>query len=188
MRNVTSKTKSWYRVACMRVLRAALASLLFVAACKRSVNGPFSETVPRQALQSTRYTLGETIQFGAGGRSERFRLRGWAQTEADFTWSIGPSASLVFSIEPQSHPLLLRMRLGGRPPVEVFANDEKIAEWEVSAPADFTATIPAHLVAAGGALIIELKTPNAASPKSLGAGEDVRELGIRCSEVAITKL
>ena len=167
---------------------AVFASLLFVPACKRPADGAGAQPGPPQALQSTRYTLGETIKFGAGGGSERFRLRGWSQTEAAFTWSVGASASLVFSIEPQSQPLLLRARLGGRPPVEVFANDEKIAQWEVSSPAEFTATIPAHLVAEGGALIIELKTPNAASPKSLGAGEDVRELGIQCSEVAITKL
>jgi hypothetical protein len=47
------------------------------------------------------------------------------------------------------------------------------------------AVIPAGLVKDGGLLTLELQTPNPASPKSLGIGDDSRVLGVLCSEMAI---
>jgi hypothetical protein len=140
------------------------------------------------------YTLGKVVSFGAGGGSERFRQSGWSDTEKQFTWTIGTSAKLVFPIVPSVQPLNLRMRLTGftKPPqlpaqpVEVFANEQKIAAWEVSTTADFTAVIPAVIAEKGGVLTIELKTPKATSPKALGMSNDARVLGVLCSELAIT--
>ncbi|PZR76872.1 MAG: hypothetical protein DLM73_01570 [Chthoniobacterales bacterium] len=133
------------------------------------------------------------IQFGSGGGSERFRQSGWSDTEKQFTWTIGSSAALKLSVDPSDQPLNLRMRLTALKapqlpfqPVEVFANEQKIADWKVSDTADFTAVIPAPTVKSGGILTIQLKTPNAASPKDLGLSEDPRVLGVLCSELAIT--
>jgi len=86
------------------------------------------------------------------------------------------------------------MRLTGllKPPqrtsqsVTVLANGQKIAEWQVANTTDFNATIPGELVKDGGLLTLELQTPNAASPKSLGMSDDARVLGVLCSELAIT--
>ena len=72
-------------------------------------------------------------------------------------------------------------------PVEVFANGQKIAEWQVAGKAEFTALIPP---AAGGqnkALTIELKIPKAASPRALGLSEDPRILGVSCFDLTISK-
>jgi hypothetical protein len=139
------------------------------------------------------YTFGEVVRLGAGSGSERFKKDGWSDTEKEFTWTTGYSAKLAFLIPPASGPLNLRMRLTGllKPPqrtrqvVTVLANGQKIAEWQVANTADFIAVIPAGLVKDGGLLTLELQTPNPASPKSLGIGDDSRVLGVLCSEMAI---
>lgn len=141
------------------------------------------------------YELGSVIHFGIGGGSERFRQSGWSDTEKQFTWSIGNSAKLLLIVPSTDQPLHLRMRLTGfiklpelpSQPVEVFANGQKIAEWTVAGTADYEAMIPARAIKGGGALTIELKTPKAAVPKSLGVNEDARVLGVLCSELAITQ-
>jgi hypothetical protein len=141
------------------------------------------------------YTFGDVVRFGAGTGSERFKQDGWSDTEKQFTWTIGNSAKLTLSIPPNAGPLNLRVRLTGLTkapqlafqPVAILANGQKIADWEVSRTADFTAVIPAAIAKKGGILTIELKTPKATSPKALGMSNDARVLGVLCSELAITK-
>ena len=72
-------------------------------------------------------------------------------------------------------------------PVEVEANGQKIAEWQVGDPAEFTAAIPRDITTAGGDLTITFKTPKATSPKALGVNPDPRVLGICCFEMELSK-
>jgi hypothetical protein len=175
------------------------------ACCGKANSDPVAQSSP-SGLQATphssssgadnnNYELGTVVRFGTGGGSERFRQSGWSNTENEFTWSIGNSAKLFFSIPSANQSLTLRMRLTGltksgelpMQPVEVFANGRKIADWEVSSTADFTAVVPAAIVKPGGVLTIELRTPKATSPKVLGMNDDPRVLAVRCSELAIGK-
>ena len=72
--------------------------------------------------------------------------------------------------------------------MELDINGNKLAEWEVGGePADYTVTIPST-VTAGGELEIELKTPKATTPKSLGMNDDKRVLGLCCAEMIISKV
>jgi len=156
---------------------------------------PASTAVTGPLAAAAAYKIGETIQFGIGGGSERFRSGGWSDTEKDFTWSIGPSAKLLLSAGRNEGPLDLRVRMLSliKPPelvdqpVEVLANDQKIADWRVGVTGDFAATIPAGTIKEDGLLKIEFKTPKAISPKALGLSEDPRVLGVRVSEIVITK-
>jgi len=145
---------------------------------------------------NAKYALGSIIRFGMGGGSERFRESGWSETEKDGTWTIGNSAKLRFPVTPANQSLTLRMSLAGlagvlragnipSQKVEVLANGQKIADWDVSARRDFNATIPASVAKEAAGLNIELKILKATSPKSLGVGEDVRMLGVYCFEAAI---
>ena len=140
------------------------------------------------------YEPGTLIKFGMGGGAERFKQSGWSDTENGFTWTIGESAKLAFSIPSTSRVLTLRMRLTAllKPPqrtsqtVTLLANGQKIAEWQVENTADFTAAIPAGVVKDDGLLTLELKTPDPISPKALGMSGDSRLLGVCVSELAIT--
>ena len=71
--------------------------------------------------------------------------------------------------------------------VEVFANGQKIADWEVADTADFSARIPAEVTKSGGILNIELRVPKATSPKALGLSDDSRILGIRVYSIELRR-
>jgi hypothetical protein len=105
----------------------------------------------------------------------------------EWTWSEGKSAQLALPVPSDPGALTLVIKMGAlisRPAVphqavEVFANGQKIAEWEVADMADFSALIPAEVTKKGGTLSIELRVPNATSPKALGLTDDSRILGVR---------
>jgi hypothetical protein len=63
-------------------------------------------------------------------------------------------------------------------PVEVYVKDKKIADWQVSASAQFTAEIPAALTKGSKTLNVEFRIPKATSPQALGMNADTRVLGI----------
>ena len=185
---------------------ALLLLLGFVGGCGPQETGstaPSTSPTPAERSAADRlpaatdntYQLGTVINFGAGGGSERFRVDGWSPSESQFTWSVGNSAKLMFSLGKVDQPLTLRMTMASlinppalvSQPVEVIANGQKIADWEVAVTADFKATIPAGAIKDDGLLRIELKTPKATSPKSLGLSEDLRVLGVLVSQIEITK-
>ena len=197
-----------------QVLLLRLAWLLLTlglfAACKPSTKEPTPSngtpqsstaaplTTTMTAAETGDYELGKVVRFGTGGGSERFRVSGWNATEKDATWTSGETAKLLFPIARSDQPLSLQMRLASlsgvlqtanasAQPVEVFVNGQKVADWNVSAAADFAARIPVELVRDGGHLAIDLKTLKAASPKSLGIGEDARVLGVFCFSFVLTK-
>lgn len=142
-----------------------------------------------------RYALETIINFGEHGDAERFRGEGWSHTEPAFTWALGPRARLHMKVPWNNRPLGLRMRLAGmhhHPElpfqlVELAANDIVVARWQVSKVAEFTAVIPPDVLAKRRALYLELRLPNATSPKALALNADSRPLGVSCFEMQLTK-
>jgi len=53
-------------------------------------------------------------------------------------------------------------------PVEVYANQKKVAQWQVIEKKESIASIPTDVVGGTGALILEFRMPKAASPESIG--------------------
>jgi hypothetical protein len=139
--------------------------------------------------------FGTKISFGEGGNSETYRVSGWSKTEAKFTWTEGTSARLRIPISATNDPISLKMTLAAliKPPdlasqpVEVYVNDQKITEWQVGTTAEFVAAIPSSITKVGGTLAVELRTPKATSPKSLGLSADSRVLGICCLDLELSK-
>jgi hypothetical protein len=70
---------------------------------------------------------------------------------------------------------------------EVFANGQKIADWDVTDTADFTALIPAEVTKKSSILNVEFRLPNATSPNTLGLGDDARVLAIRVYSVELKR-
>jgi hypothetical protein len=140
------------------------------------------------------YALGTVISFAVGGGAERFKVAGWSKAEPEFTWTEGKGATFSVEVPTGESALALRMKLVGLihppevsyQPVEVYVNGQKVADWQVAAPANFTATIPKAL-AATKKLEIELRTPKSTTPKALKMNDDVRVLGVACFEMEITK-
>lgn len=171
----TAGTKRLLSPACLLVATGLLIS------CEKSTDqtaasNPTASASQQAAATATVQTItgnyepGSVIRFGTGGGSERFRTSGWSATEKDATWTIGEAAKLSIPIGASNQPLTLHMRLAAlsgvikvpqpsSQSVEVTANGQKIADWDVSAPSDFSAAIPETLVKDGGPLSIELRTP-----------------------------
>lgn len=165
---------------------------IFVA--NENTNSAPAETAGKLAGPAEE-SAGWTVGFNAGSGAEVYRVSGWSGAEAEFTWTEGTSAKLKLPIPDHDAALVLRMKLGGliHPPdlprqsVAVYANGEKIADWQVSEPADFTAPIPPELTRNAEDLDIELRIPDAASPQSLGTSYDGRLLGVRCYVVELRR-
>lgn len=137
----------------------------------------------------------QILSFAAAAGTERFRRSGWSPSEQAFTWTDGRSARLRFELRPVKAHVGIRMRLTGlfKAPqlaaqtVRVWVNGTKITEWNVAATSDFRVIVPMELLRPDGRLDIKLELPFAVSPKALGISEDPRILGVRCSEVEITR-
>lgn len=172
-----------------KYLATVFLAALVLASCKR--HGP----AEKRAADAPAIDYGTKINFGQGGGSEPFRESGWSKTEEKFTWTEGPEASLRMRVPATDASVTLRMKLSAlfREPVvpfqmlEVRVNDKRVADWQVSNPAEFAAALPPSITKAGGELTITFKTPTATSPKSLGLNDDPRVLGICCWELELSK-
>ena len=170
-------------------------ALVMLSACGKS-NAPEASTPPETSTPSKGVDLayGTEVSFGNGGNSEPFRVSGWSGTEPQMTWTEGTAAVLAMHVSPTNEPVALKMKLAGLTkdpevpyqPVEVYVNDQKVADWQLVAdPADFSASIPQEMTRRGGLLIITLKIPKATSPKALGMSADPRVLGVACFDLQL---
>jgi hypothetical protein len=148
------------------------------------------------AIQAARrYDFGSVIKFGQAGQAGGYHVRGWAPAEPEFTWTIGDSAALELHLPRVDQTLELRVRARGMTapavpsqPVDVYANGERVANWQVGPPAEFTASIPRQLLPDTGVLSLEFRTPRATSPKQVGSSPDPRVLGICVTELRLLLL
>jgi hypothetical protein len=166
-------------------------ALLSFAGCNRSETVSTSPS-PSQIAE---VPFGKKITFQQGGTSDPYKAGGWSQTEEKFTWTEGTSALLRIPVAATSDPISLKIRMAAlvKPPelpfqpVQVYVNDQKIAEWEVGETGEFVAAIPPDITKLGGVLTISFKTPKAISPKALGISADPRVLGICCLDLELSK-
>ena len=180
-----------------------LAASLFFGCDPSEDTGPTANnpsptaTTPSPTVAITRtneYAIGDKISFNAGGNSMPYKVSGWSDAETKHSWTNGVVSVIAMRISPSADPVTLKLKCGGftkdpevsSQPVEVYANDEKIADWNVRELADYTAPIPPAISKNGGLLNITFKIPKAASPKSLGMSQDPRLLGLTCFEMSLT--
>jgi hypothetical protein len=174
---------------------AVAAALIFIVisigqtGCKKADEGA---AVPNTAPD----VVGRHIEFKAGGNSESYQVSGWSGGEAENRWTEGTVAKLELPISATPGALKLRMTMAALThepdlpfqPVEVYANGQKLADWEVGGTAtEFTAMIPADITSAGGKLTLEFRIPKATSPKSIGMSTDPRVLGIFVRDLDLTR-
>ena len=160
-----------------------------LAGCNRS------ETVTESAPTPPAIQFGSKISFGQGGNSELYKVSGWSKTEAKFTWTEGTAARLKIPITATNDPISVKFTMAALikapelpfQPVELYVNDQKIADWQVGDTAEFVAAIPPSVAKLGGVLNFEIKTPKATSPKALGLSADPRVLGICCLDFELAK-
>ena len=139
--------------------------------------------------------IGQRLEFKAGGNTERYRVSGWSAQEPNFIWSEGTSAKLALPISAAAGGVTIKVNMAAlnhppelpTQPVELYANGQKVTEWQVGDLAEFTAALSGEITKAGGTLNLEFRTPKAASPKSLGVNADTRVLGICLTSLELIK-
>jgi hypothetical protein len=139
------------------------------------------------------YAYGKKIDFSSSGDSQKYRVSGWADPEAEASWTDGNSAILEFKVQPTTTPVKLTATVMGfvKPPelavqpVDVVVNGEPVAHWEVAGKGEVSSVIPASLIPKDGTLRIQFTIPKATSPHSLGLSIDDRKLGLRVFDLVL---
>ena len=168
---------------------AAAAAAAASAAASRDV-----AAAQQQGVRDQTYELGTLLTFGADGNADHYKTSGWYTAEEEFSWTGKAPGVVTLTIPGTGRALKMRAKLGGMinpgslpvQPTHVYANGEKIAEWNVGHPAEFEAVIPRKIAEEGGHLQIEFRALKPVAPKAIGASNDVRILGVRCESLVIT--
>ena len=173
-------------------LAISLAALLLLTGCGKDVPEKSAEARPRLFT----YQYGDTIRFGFGGDSERFRLTGWGETEPGMTWTDGIAASLNIRVPPTTCGVKFQLKASGmhtKPrlpfqPLDVSIHGEVVAHWEVDEEKIYAFDVPPRFVSPTEERLwtIDFYIPKAQSPANLGLNADPRRLGLRCVELVIT--
>jgi hypothetical protein len=183
----------------VRRLAAATGAILSVSllfGCGPSeTSGPVANSPsPSPRANGNEYSIGQVISFATDGNSAPYKVSGWSDAEPTHSWTNGVEAVLALRIPATTTPLTLKMKMDGSTkipeipsqPVEVYANGEKIADWDVRGLAEYSASIPSSISTNGGLLTLTLKIPKAFSPRAVGSGQDPRVLGLACVELSLT--
>jgi len=141
-----------------------------------------------------RTAVGETIAFGAGRGGARFLASGWSRPELTGVWNDGRVAELLFDFgRPPAADLvfhfLLRPYAGPRNAtrtVEISAyGASSLAVWKLAPGAAQLRLLVPAATAIRSLVLIRLRFPDAASPRSLGISADRRELAMHLQEIRI---
>jgi hypothetical protein len=136
------------------------------------------------------YTLGERISFAKDGTGRQFAVTGWSAAEGWGTWSEGPAAVLSFDLgTAPARDLSLEIkgiayvsRRNPRQQVELVANGLPLEPLVYQRPQRFEVkriTIPRRAFQERGQkLDIEMRFPDARSPRELGYSDDTRPLAL----------
>lgn len=170
-----------------------LVSFLGLTGCGRPGG---QATTANEPIPTTSDIFGKVIHFDASHEADPYKVSGWSPTERNFTWTIGKAAVIAIPVPPNSGPLRLRMLVSAythppelvSQPVEVYANGEKVADWNVTGLVYNVADIPKEVANKNTTLTVQFRTPKAASPAEFSAKGDDRVLGICCTEMELRKL
>lgn len=174
------------------LLSAGVIACLAAGGCSGKPKGRVATDLRR--LEPLEY--GKPVRFSRDGDGTRLLLNGWADPEYAFTWSDGIAASLAVRVPQTQEPVELEFRICGmnapkRLPsqrVDVYINSEKVARWQVADEETFKVRVPQKFVSAADSfLVVDFYIPHAAAPVSLGLGGDRRQLGIRLSDLVLSK-
>ncbi len=121
----------------------------------------------------------------ASPQDARFFGLGWDAPEHGFRWALGPDAELFFAHPEPARPLLLRLLGfpyehpgGARQAMNVTLNGRSLGAVDLGPGPAAWRTVRLEAPALGPRNVVRLEFPDAASPHSLGQGDDERPLGL----------
>ncbi len=137
------------------------------------------------------YSPGTRIDCTEKGNALPYLLRGWANPEANGTWTMAPEAALVLALPPVAQERKLEVEMSAflgasraPQPVDVRVNGTFIGRWEVAKPGRYVLGVPAEL-AQQPQWRIDLSIGRPQRPDAIGYGPDSRMLGISVASIVI---
>lgn len=136
------------------------------------------------------YALGTILSFSkTENTAEGYCSSGFSPAEEDFTWTNSKTANMSFLIlDEKSSDFVLEytcIPFNGKQHIILYANDQKIADYNETGEETAKITIPAEYIQEGE-LNLRFELPDAKSPKELGMGEDARTLGLAMGKLVIS--
>lgn len=136
-----------------------------------------------------KYELGTVLIFSNTiNTAKNYCLNGFSEAEDVFTWTDSSTANMAFLISDEElSDMLLEYTcapFNGNQHVILYANDQKIADYNLTIEETKEITIPAECVK-GRELQLRFELPDAKSPKELGMSEDARTLGLAMKKLSV---
>lgn len=143
-------------------------------------------------LDKPYYQFGKDIQFGRGGNAIIYQKKGWSYPEEGITWTDGERAELSLCIAPVKADLIMKATLepliipgkSDRQRVNIYVNNKKVGDWVVESSGEYKIIIPEEYME-NPDINIAFELPDAVSPKSLEAGDDLRVLGLKMEAIKL---
>lgn len=141
------------------------------------------------------YKLGDLVDFGQSGPSEKYIVSGWSVQEAEHRWTEGEVAKLAMMLdEPPGRSIRLELDAlgfspdGSRPQsVAVLINGREVAVWEVLERRRYQAEIPSEVIP-GNRISITFKIGEPRSPYDANKGADRRRIGLAAFGLTLNSL
>jgi hypothetical protein len=145
------------------------------------------------------YSIGSNINFSSSGHSEIYLDKGWSGSESWGRWTDGKSATLHLEIFPiPQTPVYLQIKMGA-----LLTSNHKIQHVIIlinhvvvkkirfkfdlhnERPNRIIIPLKSEFFKNRGRLVLEIKTPDAISPKKIHLNGDSRQLGISMNSIKI---
>lgn len=137
-----------------------------------------------------KYNIGTPLLFSKIENSvSEYCIDGFSWAEDEYTWTDSNTAEMKFFIlNKELGDITLEYRcapFNGKQHVILYANDHKIADYDLVTEETKAISIPIEYIA-DGSLDLRFELPDATvTPKELGMNEDVRTLGLAMKELII---
>jgi hypothetical protein len=135
------------------------------------------------------------IDFREGGNSSMFVMEGWSGQEKVHRWTEGTQSALAFTSPPHDRHYALQLLLWpyivpGRlteQRLRILVNETEVARFNVPRQSFLRCAVPPCLLAETetARMVVRFIHPDAASPASLGVGDDSRTLALAFKKVKI---
>lgn len=139
------------------------------------------------------YEWNSRIKFGAQTHSRPYMISGWSHDEPGFVWTDGPSALLAMTVTSPPGDVIIKLRaraiVDDQHPVQAVKlrlNGNVVLSWHVG-PEDawYVGRVFYSSLRGKPHLNIAIEPERPTTPRSLGLGEDDRQLGCALSELVL---
>jgi hypothetical protein len=152
-----------------------------------------TSTAPESASESAHhYSPGTLLRFGPSGNAGPYTGSGWSHPEAEFRWTDGEIAELIFVFEKPPGDLVLSFTVhpflgSGVEAQQVSAswNGVLVGEWSISEAKSYHTLILANISASFPRSLLKFHLPQSFSPLAKYLGSDPRRLGLAFHELVL---